>query len=226
MDILASDWSNSSSWSGSQQNEEEQDIVPFLEPDQNPSSDSSKAKAAFCPAQSRSTSSSNQTAVMITDECAMTGSSSFGQGSSRHVLEATWCSTISADLPLTEQGVASAQAYLSPADAVNSRHRDAVSDFSRSGSSNWSNDEAHPAAAGSGRFHLSQLIGRGAFGSVYKGSWKGRTAAIKVSFAACHDRALHSLQFLLLMHISVIGTCMAWCRWLNMMMACWEKAMS
>lgn len=182
MDILASDWSNSSNWSGSQQHEEEQDIVPFLAPDINPSSDVNKAKAAFCPAQSRSTSSSNQTAVMITDESAMTGSSSFGQGSGRHALEAISRIPTTAELPLTEQRVASADAL---ADVPNIGHHDAASDFSRSGSSNWSNDEAQPAAAaGSSRLHLAQLIGRGAFGSVYKGSWKGRPAAIKVSSAA------------------------------------------
>ena len=186
MDILASDWSNSSNWSGSQQHEEEQDIVPFLAPDNNPSSDVNKAKAAFCPAQSRSTSSSNQTAVMITDESAMTGTSSFGQGSgSRHALAAISRTPTTAELPLTEQRVASAQAQLTLADTLNIRHHDAASDFSRSGSSNWSNDEAQPAAAaGPTRFHLAQLIGRGAFGSVYKGSWKGRPAAIKASFAA------------------------------------------
>lgn len=185
MDILASDWSNSSNWSGSQQHEEEQDIVPFLAPDINPSIDVNKAKAAFGPAQSRSTSSSNQTAVMVTDESAMTGSSSFGQGSGRHALEAISCTPTTAELPLTEQRVASADAQLTSPDALNIRHHDAASDFSRSGSSNWSNDEAHPAAAaGSSRFHLAQLIGRGAFGSVYKGSWKGRPAAIKASFAA------------------------------------------
>ena len=196
MDILASDWSKSSNWSGSQQNEEEQDIVPFLKPDNDPSNDSNRNNSAFCPAQSRSTSSSNQTAVMITDESAVTGSSSFGQGSSRQVLEATWCTPASAELPLTEQGVASAQARLNAADVQDVRQPDATSDFSRSGSSNWSNDAAQTAApTASSRFHLSQLIGRGAFGSVYKGSWKKRPAAIKASFAACHRSRLHLCKF-------------------------------
>ena len=213
MDILASDWSNSISWSGSQHNEEEQDIVPFLEPDIDPSSDSNRVKAAFCPAQSRSTFSSNQTGVMITDESAMTGSSSFGQGLNRHMQEATCCTPTSAVLPLMEQQVASAQAQLTAADVQNIRQPDAASDFSRSSSSNWSNDEAHPAAAsGSSRFHLSQLIGRGAFGSVYKGSWKGRPAAIKASFAACHRTLLSSA-----MHVPQpcgcqVNACMAWRR--------------
>lgn len=197
MDILASDWSNSSNWSGSRQEEEEQDIVPFLDPDNVPSCDSDAVKAAFCPAQSRSTSSSNQTAVMLTDESAMTGSFSFGQGPSRHVLKATCCTPTSAELPLTEQQVASAQAQLTAADVQNVRQPDAPSDFSRSSSSNWSNDEAQSAAATrSGRFHLSQLIGRGAFGSVYKGSWKGRPAAIKARFAACHRSSLHPYNFM------------------------------
>ena len=216
MDILASDWTKSSNWSGSQQNEEEQDIVPFLEPDNDPSSDSNGSKAAFCPAQSRSTSSSNQTAVMITDQSAMTGSSSFGQGSSRQVLEANWCTPMSAELPLTEQRDASAQTQLIDANVHDVRQPDATSDFSRSSSSNWSNDAAQPAApTGSSRFHLSQLIGRGAFGSVYKGSWKGRPAAIKASFTACHRSPLHlcnvnsSCTSALRVHSR---SCMAWCR--------------
>ena len=205
MDILASDWSNSSNWSGSRQKEEEQDIIPFLEPDNVPSSDGNRVKAAFCPVQSRSTVSSNQTAVMITDESAMTGSSSFGQGLNRHVLEANWCTPTSAELPLTEQSFASAQAQLTAADVQNVRQPDATSDFSRSSSSNWSNDEAQSAAATrSSRFHLSQLIGRGAFGSVYKGSWKGRPAAIKARFAACHRSSLY-YQFHQLMYFSLVG---------------------
>ncbi|KAL3154258.1 hypothetical protein ABBQ32_013755 [Trebouxia sp. C0010 RCD-2024] len=186
IDILAS-WSGSSNWSDSQQNDEEQDIVPFLEPDNNPSSDSTKAKASSRPA-SRSTSSSNQTVVMMTNESAMTGSSSFGKGANRHELQATWCSPPSADSLLTKQRVAFAQEHLNPADAGIASQSDAASDFSRSGSSNLSNDEAHPAAsARAGRFHLSELIGRGAFGSVYKGSWKGTPAAIK---AVEHDDGL------------------------------------
>ena len=186
MDILASGWSGSSNWSDSQQNDEEQDIVPLLEPDNNPSS---KAKASTRPASSRpasrSTSSSNQTIVMMTDESAMTGSSSFGKGASRHGLEAAWCSPPSAGLLLTQQRVASAQERLNPANVGAASQSDAASDFSRSGSSNLSDDEAHPAATPrASRFHLSDLIGRGAFGSVYKGSWKGRPAAIKASLAA------------------------------------------
>lgn len=216
MDILASDWSNSITWSGSQQNEEEQDIVPFLEPDSDPSSDSNRVKAAFCPAQSRSTSSSNQTGVMITDESAMTGSSSFGQGLIRDALEATWCTPTSADLPLTEQQVASAQAQLTAANVQDIRQPDATSDFSRSSSSNWSNDEAQPTATpGSSRFHLSKLIGRGAFGSVYRGSWKGRPAAIKASFAACSRTSCicaASAKHVLRPCGCQVNACMAWCR--------------
>lgn len=185
MDILASGWSGSSNWGGSQQNDEEQDIVPFLEPDHNPSSNSSKAKSVSRIA-SRSTSSSNQTFLMVTDESAMAGSSSFGKGPSRHVPEASWCSPPSADLLLTEQRVVSAQAHLNSANAADASELDAASDFSRSGSSNLGNEETHSAAtARASRFQLSELIGRGAFGSVYKGSWKGKPAAIKARFAGC-----------------------------------------
>lgn len=179
MDILASDWSNSSSWSRSQHSKEEQDIVPFLEPDNNHSTDHNKAQAVFSHA-SRSPSGSNQTAVMITDESGITGTSSFGQSSNKHAPEATCCN-LTSNPPLTEQHVRFAEEQLRNSNAVNSTQDDTASDFSRSTSSNWSHDEVCKSANGPSKMHLAELIGRGAFGSVYKGSWKGKPAAIKAS---------------------------------------------
>ena len=178
MDILASGWSNSSNWSNSQRDKEEQDIVPFLEPYGNATSNIGRVKAACGPAP-RSPSGSNQTAVMITDGSAMTGSSSFGQGSSRHTHEAACCSSTATDLPLTKERVTLAQAQLDVGGAVASGRDDAASEFSRSTSSGWSHSEPCEGAAGSNTLQISELIGRGAFGSVYRGLWKGKSAAIK-----------------------------------------------
>ncbi|KAL0056090.1 hypothetical protein WJX82_007644 [Trebouxia sp. C0006] len=111
MDILGSDWSNSSDWSGSQEHEHEHTMSPFMEPD--------RQKSGFSPMPNLAT---------------------------------------------------------------------VTSEFSRSSSSNWSqNEHSQPAPEGSNRLQLSELIGRGAFGSVYRGSWKGREAAIKV---VEHDNGL------------------------------------
>ena len=172
MDILGSEWSNSSDWSGSQDNHEQQDIYPFLEPDKEKAEFSSVPQLA---------SVSEQTNVMMTGGSAMTGSSSFGQGTSRPMAESTCCSPVSAAMPSIEQQSPSAQAQDYAADGCDEQN-DAASEFSRSSSSNWGHeDHSHTAAPGSNRMQLSELIGRGAFGSVYRGLWKGRPAAIKVT---------------------------------------------
>lgn len=162
MDILGSDWSNSSEWSGSQVNKDEQDIYPLLEPERGTAGVGREQPAA---------SASEQTNVMITGASTVTGSSSFGQGSSKRINESTCCSPVSADMPVPDE----------LAQAKTGEQEDAVSEFSRSSSSNWSHDDhSDPAEDGSNRLQLSELIGRGAFGSVYKGCWKGQAAAIKV----------------------------------------------
>jgi predicted Ser/Thr protein kinase len=35
---------------------------------------------------------------------------------------------------------------------------------------------------------LSEVVGKGGFGVVYRGSWKGSTAAVKVMYARQHER--------------------------------------
>ena len=201
MDILASDFSNSSNWSSSQRSKEEQDIVPFLDAYDAPSSNKNTVQAGFS-LTPRSPSVSNQTAVMMTDGSAMTGSSSFGQGSSRQTNEVTCHSPKSADVSLTEQRVACAEAQLNPDGGRNSRQDDAASEFSRSTSSSWSPSENSGVATRSSKLHLSELIGRGAFGSVYRGSWKDKLAAIKASAAICLPHDQHSQ---LLTHALVIS---------------------
>ena len=173
MDILGSDWSNSSNWSGSQDDKQE-DIYPFLARNQ----DTAGPNMA---------SVSEQTNVMITGGRAVTGCSSYRQGSSlsRPLNESTCCSPVSAGIPPAAQLISPpAQNLLH--DTTHGQD-DAASDFSRSSSSNWSHDDRplpHSTAEGSARIQLAELIGRGAFGSVYRGCWKGRPAAIKVT----HDR--------------------------------------
>lgn len=63
------------------------------------------------------------------------------------------------------------------------RQTSADSDFSQSSNSSWgqSNNLLHEAP-GVTSLQLHELVGRGAFGSVYSGTWKGQPAAIKASF--------------------------------------------
>ena len=59
------------------------------------------------------------------------------------------------------------------------------SDFSGSSSSTWSqSNRMQSNSTGFSRPQCAELIGRGAFGSVYKSTWKGRPAAIKVRAVA------------------------------------------
>jgi len=172
MDILGSDWSNSSDWSGSQEHEHEHTMSPFMEPD--------RQKSGFSPMPNLATVS-EQTNITMTGGSTMTGSSSFGPASSRQNQESACCSPVSLDMPMARQQAVQPQP-LQHLVALNDDQDDAASDFSRSSSSNWSqNEHSQPAPEGSNRLQLSELIGRGAFGSVYRGSWKGREAAIKVS---------------------------------------------
>ena len=172
MDILGSDWSNSSDWSGSQEHEHEHTMSPFMEPD--------RQKSGFSPMPNLATVS-EQTNITMTGGSTMTGSSSFGPASSRQNQESACCSPVSLDMPMARQQAIQPQPSQHPV-ALNDDQDDAASEFSRSSSSNWSqNEHSQPVLEGSNRLQLSELIGRGAFGSVYRGSWKGREAAIKVS---------------------------------------------
>lgn len=61
-----------------------------------------------------------------------------------------------------------------------SRQSSATSDFSQSSGSDWSQcGNIHSKADRSRNVQLHELIGRGAFGSVHKGTWKKKPAAIK-----------------------------------------------
>ena len=171
MDILGSDWGNSSDWSGSQEHEHQHNISPFMEPDRD--------KSGFSPVPNLA-SVSEQTNITMTGGSTMTGSSGFGQGSSRQNQESACCSPVSLDMPMARQQAVQPQPLQHP--VANDDQDDAASEFSRSSSSNWShNDHSQRTVEGSNRLQLSDLIGRGAFGSVYRGLWKGRQAAIKVS---------------------------------------------
>lgn len=177
MDILGSDWGNSSDWSGSQEHEHQHNISPFMEPDRD--------KSGFSPVPNLA-SVSEQTNITMTGGSTMTGSSGFGQGSSRQNQESACCSPVSLDMPMARQQAVQPQPLQHP--VANDDQDDAASEFSRSSSSNWShNDHLQRTVEGSNRLQLSDLIGRGAFGSVYRGLWKGRQAAIKV---VEHDNGL------------------------------------
>lgn len=182
MDILGSDWSNSSDWSGSQEHEHQHNISPFMEPD--------REKSGFSPMPNLATVS-EQTNITMTGGSTMTGSSGFGSGSSRQNQESACCSPVSLDTPMARQQAIQPQPLQHPV-ALNDDQDDAASEFSRSSSSDWShNEHSQPALEGSNRLQLSELIGRGAFGSVYRGSWKGRQAAIKVSIQLQLARNMH-----------------------------------
>lgn len=206
MDILGSDWSNSSDWSGSVDHAHQRDVYPFLELDKEKSERSPVPHLA---------SVSELTNITITGGSAVTGSSSFGQGSGMPHPESTCCSPVSLDTPPTGQHTPHLQLPRHPVelcddpDELCDDHDGAASDFSRSSSSNWShNDESQPPAKGSNRLHLSELIGRGAFGSVYRGSWKGKQAAIKVSYACCRSTCRQALHIPVLVVNPVAGLCL------------------
>ena len=67
-----------------------------------------------------------------------------------------------------------------PSDGLESRFS---TDQSESGD-NWSNSSGHNDDLGYTNPSPGKIIGRGAFGSVYKTTWKGQLAALKVSSAA------------------------------------------
>ena len=173
-DILGSDWSSSSDWSDSQNNKQDQHTLPLTARQQ--------AQAVRSPSPNLA-SISEQTNVVMTSLSAVTGTSSSAPGTnlSRPSHESTCCSAVLADLPEGEALPMRAPSPNGAADMPIDDHDDAASEFSRSSSSNWGHNHQNGTnTEAPNRLQLSELIGRGAFGSVYKGIWKGRPAAIKV----------------------------------------------
>ena len=180
MDVLGDNWSVSDDGSNAEGSRPE--VLELLQPGNTIDKSSPSAVCCLCML------CSNQLMSFACADRSMAASQFAGDTSSPPNSKCSNHRPMSASLSLVAE-TTTELVYAVPAIVQDSQQEDfsrqssAASDFSQSSGSDWSQcGNIHSKADRSRKVQLHDLIGRGAFGSVHKGTWKNKPAAIKAGY--------------------------------------------